>query len=689
MNDLEGRTARPFRPEIAELLNACTGTGTSVLIYPAQAKQPHHFYAGVARAPALSLLEAILCTLGGRLKPEGPVRYEEIVVVSADRPAGAITPPLSLRAPDGTSVTRDDRRAVWCYRSAPPPAADSSSESPEEEDADSGPRKRRARLGRASRYEAATNASSPAAFSDFDIQVPMTDAGPAYAERVASLRRILETLSSRAHRSLLVVCLDVLDYRSPGESLEHSRLQGDAALELGTLQRWIDAAAAGTSHRTDLVLYSEDTDIAALFAGAGLPRQPAQVAHHHLDWPTVRYNGHNLHHVAWPCGTHPLGDDFTHGTAFSVHAGTSKAPSHDQLGYASRTLGAWLRGQDGARLRMGGAKPTVPEFDDGQLISRAFWSQVDLPGVMNQLAGVFFEPHHLRCLVGDGRDGKPLGLFDAMAYMQGVAREVHSNQAFHDRVKDVWQRSSRLLLWGEGGTGKSFVGKELSTVLFGNRYNPIGCQAYTDEKALSRGLYGSETGLVGSQDDTAFLKQLRTTHGFTVMILDEVGHINKHDFSAGIALLYGILEERTATPNNTQLAPVSMWNTIIIMTANLPSFPPPGVGAEHHTAIRRRMTDYEYVPLTQEEARRFARWYLVEQMQEHLGHVAVCSLGDLAALDTGPPLPLTPSALVPYVQRLLVDPVRSALASAGITKDQGDVLVDLTPFARQALANAR
>jgi hypothetical protein len=280
--------------------------------------------------------------------------------------------------------------------------------------------------------------------------------------------------------------------------------------------------------------------------------------------------------------------------------------------------------------------------------------------------------------------------------MQESARRITDPQKFHDAVADRWRKASTLLLWGEGGTGKTYLGKILSDLVFGDHRDPFPCQQSSSggQDNLGYGfkarVFGSPPGYIGSERLTSVGQQFFETRGFTVMIFDEIQTIAPPaNFGEGMKPLYDLVYERKYMPENSALThnrPIWLWNTIFVLTANLPSFPPPGVAQHDQTAIVRRVSAHEVKLLRDDEVAAFVQWHLPRAVQFRLGGVAVCTCDDLTRefrrlrlLNRS--LDLLRSELEPTLDRIM-----GILRARDVTPSNAPLALDITDAVRKAIA---
>ena len=689
---MSARRHHPFSAAVSRLLTTCRGEGVTVAVMPEAGPSPHHFYAGVARAPAVSFLEALLLLLGGD-DEAGRRRYDEIVVINAgvrwndgmpSDSAGPDKPPEeTIRLPQGK------RGAVWCtwwFRRPPEPTSANrvSEDSPEQGRPD--PLNRRRRWADVARQEA--NAAAMA--DEYPDQVPATEAGPQLPKRHKALRDILVALSKRSHPTLLLLEIAVLDYPSTNDvPQDHGQISDDGLEQMAWLPQWIDERVE-TPSQLDLVLYSRNRRRIEAFLGPGLPRRPEGLTG---QWHATSYHGRNLPIVEYPWGPFPWGESlFSGDRGFQELDGTAHDSPEGRRSYPGRTLRALLRGQAGSdgqtpRLRLGAVRPLVPPRGAATTIDRVFWSQVDVAALRSSLEKAYF----------GASDNQPItNLLATIEYMQEVAAEITDPASFHEAVRSRWTQASSLLLWGEGGTGKSFLGELLGDLVFGHEPLLVSCQqtgggSHQDPVSVFRSrFFGPPAGFVGGDQLTDVGQHLVTTDGLTVVILDEVNDIAPGDFGRSMKTLYGVLHDREYSPQNPGLIVgrrIPLWNTIFVLTANLAGFPPKGTRPQDREAMARRVTDHEFRLLDDEQVERFVPWYLPRAVEKKLGQRMVCTCGPLEpalvrnlGLEQRSPDRLT-KELDPMAEEA------SSRVRARLEGREWPLLVDITDAVREALTH--
>jgi hypothetical protein len=687
---------RPLQPEVARLLELCQGQGAVVAVVPAGSSEhhpPHHFYAGVARAPALSFLEALLLALGGDL-PDGSRRYDEIVVANANllwNENGLDKPPqeiLHFNTPAGV-VERGNSWSTWWYRKPASLDGEEKAEEPSPGDRPDplagGGRLRRGDWKKVGRKEGSQDVAAA-----FPVQIPLREKGTLYPQRHRELRQIVETLEARPHRTLLLLEMAVLDYPTLDSAPhDHGDISEEGIAWMSWLPSWINLRAPRSS-RLDVVFYSRNRQRVDAFLGGGLPRCSGERTG---KWRTSSYDGKNLERIEYPWGSHPWGADvFTGDPGFEPQDGTHNDSPQGRQSYPNRTLRALLRGAapsgEVTKIRFNWPRPIPPQrpAEPRDLIDRGFWSQVDLPVLRQALAREYF---------GAEANSAVAELLATLELMQESARSINSPQKFHDAVADRWRRASTLLLWGEGGTGKTYLGKILSDLIFGDHRDPFPCEQSAGGNENNPGLgfkarvFGSPPGYIGSERLTSVGRQFFETRGFTVMIFDEIQTIQPGDFGAGMKALYDLVFERKYLPENSALThdrPISLWNTLFVLTANLPSFPPPGVAPQDQKAITRRVSAHEVKLLRDEEVAAFAQWHLPRAVQFRLGGVAVCTCDDLTR-ELGR-LRLHSRSLDELRNELepTLDRVMASLRARDVTPSQAPLTLDITDSVRKAIA---
>jgi hypothetical protein len=689
----------PLHRDIARLLDACQGQGSVVTVKPAgPPADHHHFYAGVARAPALSFLEALLLVLGGN-REDGCRRYEEIVVATAGTSWSGDDLQRSLEEALMLPSTADPAErggawGVWWYRRPPlaATAATARSAAPAPETGgrpDPGGPRRESRLGAYGNVGTAAQiarAGGPGAA--FPLQISATETGDRFPKRCVELGAIIETLERRTHRTLLLLELGVLDYPSPEQAPRgHAEITGTGPTSLLWLPHWIDARS-GKRHLLDVVLYSRNRQVVEAFQGSGLPRRPAN---HPGRWPTVAYQGRNVVGIEYPCGAFPWGPQFAGDGGFKPLDGAAR-DGHEQRGsYPNRTLKALLRGESlsagGARLKIADVRPTPPPHGGASAwIDREFWSRVEVQLLRESLRREYFGAENSKAVQD---------LLGAIEFMQRKAQTIGDPELFHNTVKARWQRASALFLWGDGGMGKSFIGKLLAPLVYGVGDPPIiKCQEMGDGHGQGTGhfrnqFFGPAPGYFNADVPTIIGRHLIETQGFTVVILDEVNRIAPQ-FEDSMFVLFGILEDRQYLPGNASLVdhkPINLWNTIFVLSANLSSFPPPEVPAQNRSAIERRVSAHHIKTLDRDGIHEFGQWYLPTTLEKRLGGVVVCSCSDLRDDIAGLAIEATnPDVLIKTHLDPVVDTAQSALEQQGITSLTSPLFLDVTGVLRHALA---
>jgi hypothetical protein len=684
----------PIHGEVVRLLETCRGEGTVVAVMPAgDPVGHHHFYAGVSKAPPLSFLEALLLVLGGD-REDGSRRYEEIVVVNAGRAGseGELDTPLEevirLRS-GGVTVERGGVWDSWWYRR--PASVESASPQANLPGNRPDPRGRLRGEGRRAQYEgvAAEPRGSAAGGGDFPLKISGTETAEYLLKRYDELKQIVETLEGRTHPTLLLLELAVLDYANPDLTPPDRIRITDAGVEkMDWLRKWIDGRSDRPS-RLDLVLYSRNRSRVEAFRQTGLPRRPSNVQG---NWPALAYRGKNMLSIEYPCGPFPWGRSlFSGDRGFQPEdGGPGDTPLHRST-YANRTLKSLLRGETPsgkpARIQFASARPAPPPRPEPTpWISREFWSRVDLPLLRQAVQHEYF---------GVQDNSAVQRLLDTIQFMQRQAEMIDDPVAFHHAVQSRWAQASTLLLWGKGGLGKSFLGQVLAPLIYGHSEHMVSCQEAGgggggDPTANFRSrFFGSPTGYVGSDQLTDAGAHIIESAGFTVLIFDEVNDIAAGNFANSMEILFGILQDRRYMPSNPALSrngePTSLWNSIILLTANLPSFPPPDVPSEKREAIMRRISAHEVKLFDEEISVSFAQWYLPKALEKLLGGVAVCMCGDL-----------TPEIRrkdfkqrIPDTLRKTLDPfaqaAQSELNEAGISAANCPLILDVTDVLRRAL----
>lgn len=682
----------PFRPEIASLLQACQGHGAVVAAVPAGTPPVHHFYAGVTRAPAVSFLEALLLVLGGDLPDGGGRRYDEIVVVSAsrkwnednlDKPGEEI---LRLSLPGGVTE-RGGEWATWWYRKpaqtdAPPAGRSTDGGRPDPLG--------KGRSSRAERWsDLGQRPSGTGTAAEFPLQITCTEQGRKFPDRHQELKRIIETLQERPHRTLLLLEISVLDYATPESApADHHDISEEGIRQMSWFPAWIDAQSE-RGGRLDVVIYSRNRNRVDAFLGAGLPRRPNN---YNGEWPVSFYHGRNLIRVEYPCGPFPWGERlFIGDRGFAAQDGTLGDSPQGKRSYSNRNLRSLLRGEtpsgDMARLRFAAARPLPPPRPEPHdLIDREFWSRIELPVLRRALDREYFGARENAALVE---------LLDTIAFMQDRARSLSHPQDFHEAVKNRWLKASTIFLWGEGGLGKSHLGSVLCELIYGHKQLVVRCQesggggARDPVLVFRTKFFGAPAGFESGNQLTGVGLHLNTTRGFTVVVLDEADQIAPDDFGSSMKVLYGVVHDREYSPQNqalTQNRPLSLWNTIFVLTANLKSFPPPALEPEALEAVSRRFSSYEMTALDKDGAVRFAQWYLPRAVENTLGGVALCTCDDLTEELRRLQLRDRSPAKVQQALGRVVRRAADAMEQAGITPQRCPSLLDVTQYLREALS---
>ncbi|HLX08681.1 MAG TPA: hypothetical protein VKY89_12550 [Thermoanaerobaculia bacterium] len=689
----------PLHHELARLLAACQGQGTVATVKPAgPPADHHHFYAGVARAPAHSFLEALLLVLGGN-REDGSRRYQEIVVATAgtswsgDDLQRSHDEVFTLPAA-AAGGERGGAWGVWWYRrpavaataveARPAPAAPASDGRPDP----GGPR--RSRESRMGAYGDTGAAARPgpegAAAAAFPLQVAATETGDRFPKRCDQLRAIVQALEGRTHRTLLLLELGVLDYPNPEQAPKgHAEITGTGPSSLLWLPQWIDGRK-GKPHLLDVVLYSRNRQVVEAFQGSGLPRRPPN---HTGGWPTVAYRGRNVVAIDYPCGAFPWGPRFAGDQGFKPLDGAAPDGFEQRGAYPNRTLKALLRGESlaggGARLKIADERPTPPPPGAAStLIDREFWSRVEVQLLRESLRRDYF---------GAEDNTAVQELLAAIELMQRKAQAIADPETFHETVKARWQRASALFLWGDGGVGKSFLGTLLSRLIYGLQDPPIiSCQEMGDGHDIGHfrnQFFGPAPGYEGANDLKTAGRHLASTQGFGVLILDEVNRILPR-FEDSMAVLFGILETRQYMPGNPSLVdhrPINLWNTIFVLSANLASFPPPEVQSQNRAAIERRVSAHHLRTLDRDGRSEFGQWYLPAALEKRLGGVVVCACGDLRGdIDRLALAAESPDVLIKDHFAPIVETAQSELERQGIASLSAPLFLDVTSVLRQALA---
>jgi hypothetical protein len=648
---------------------------------------PHHFYAGVTRAPALSFLEALLLTLGGDL-PDGSRRYEEIVVVSANvlyNEGSLDKPPAEIIrfTTSAVAVERNAEWATWWFRKPASIAAGKAVTEGGRPDPKS--QESRRQLYNQPRRTATDTEVAPL----FPLQITCTVAGDKYPIRHRELRQIVETLAAHQHRTLLLLEMAVLDYPTPSAAPADHELIVETGIEaMAWFPDWINARSESPGP-LDIVLYGRNRRRLEAFLGEGLPRRrPGQTG----PWHASHYHGRNLIWIEYPCGAFPWGERlFTGDRGFEVRDGTRDDSPEGRRSYPNRTLRALLRGEtpsgDLARIRIAIVRPVPPPRPEPQeWIDREFWSRIDLPALRQALAREYF---------GSETNHAIQNLLSALELMQGNARVILDPRDFHHSVAERWRQASTLFLWGEGGTGKSYLGNVLAELIYGYHGHLFKCQesgggGYRDPVSGFRSrFFGAPPGYQDSDRLTDAGRHLVETQGFTTLIFDEVNMIAPDDFGNSMRVLYGIVHDRTYSSQNPHLIqnrPISLWNSVFVLTANLSRFPPPGLEAQDQEAVTRRVSAHELKLLEDREVAGFVQWYLPRAVESSLGGVAGCTCDDLTpVLKRLPFQGRSPDKLRKELTRI-VEATQASLRESGITLARCPLVLDITEHLLKVLS---
>lgn len=681
------RETEPLHREVARLLSVCRGQGAVAAVVPSL-EQPHHFYAGIARAPALSFLEALLLVLGGNL-PDGRRRYEEIVVINAnllwneqdlDKPPDEIIRLSSASGP----VERNADWATWWFRKPASVNAAKTAAGGDRPD----PKNRETRRQLYNQPRQAAEDSDAA--RQFPLQITATVSGEKYPNRHRELKQIVEMLASRQHRTLLLLELAVLDYPTPDSApADHGTIVEKGIEAMRWFPAWINARSESPGP-LDVVLYGRNRRRLEAFLGDGLPRR-RQGQGHAGEWQTSSYHGRNLVWIEYPCGPFPWGERlFTGDRGFEPRDGTRDDSPEGRRSYPNRTLRALLRGEtpsgEVSRIRFTSVRPVPPPRPDPhERIDREFWSRIDLPALRQALARDYF---------GSETNRAVQGLLSTIEVMQENARVILDPRDFHDSVAERWRQTSTLFLWGEGGTGKSYLGQVLAELVYGHHGHLVRCQesgggGHRDPVSGFRSrFFGAPPGYVDSDRLTDAGRHLVETQGFTTLVFDEVNMIAPDDFGHSMRVLYGVVHDRTYSPQNphlTQNRPISLWNTIFILTANLSRFPPPGLEVQDQQAVTRRVSAHELKLLDDGEVPGFVQWYLPRAVENALGGVAMCTCADLTEeLGRLQLLSRSPDKLRKELTGV-VEAVQGSLREAGITPATSPLILDITAAVREAI----
>jgi hypothetical protein len=480
----------------------------------------------------------------------------------------------------------------------------------------------------------------------------------------------------------------VLDYPTPASApVEHAQIVETGIELMSWFPAWINSRTESPGP-LDVVLYSRNRRRLEAFLGEGLPRRPS---HHGGPWHACHYHGRNLTWIEYPCGRYPWGEGlFTGDSGFDARDGTRDDSPQGRKGYSNRTLRALLRGEtqsgDLARIRVTSVRPIPPArpVRGDALIDREFWSQVDLPMLRQALGREYF---------GSVTNQAVQNLLAVLELMQENARQIQQPRDFHDSVAGRWRHASTLLLWGEGGTGKSYLGKVLAELVYGHQGFLLKCQesgggGRRDPIVFRSRFFGAPPGYQDADQLTDAGRHLVETQGFTTLVFDEVNMIAPEDFGSSMRVLYGVVHDRSYSPQNphlTQNRPISLWNSIFVLTANLGQFPPTGLEAQDREAVTRRVSAYELKMLADAEVPAFAQWFLPRAVETALGGIAICTCDDLSGALAH--LPFTSRSPDKLRQELapVVDAAHASLRLAGITRVRCPLVLDITEHLRKAL----
>jgi hypothetical protein len=617
------------QPEIARLLDLCTGRGRAVLVTPAMAKDPHHFYAGITRPPVFSMLEALLLALGGTL-PDGSRRYEEIVVVSsgseydengADCPREEI---VKFQSPAGT-IERGGEWRTWWYRGSPRPAATPSSTPASA-----------ITLRPAPRLAAA--ASSPD-FPSYPTDVP-GDRGARFPNRHLALRRIIGNLQSGRRRALLLVNLAVLDYIGPSAidraiAEEHAGIKDVGIRDMQWLTDFINASVGDDASTLDVVFFTRNVDRAVAWRTVGLPRRPNKWEG---QWSVVKYSAVRLPHIQFPCGPYPWGPMFSNDSSFTRHDGTSDGRAEMETRYHERTLLRLLRGETiegfASRLRAGNVSPTVPTVSRPVAgLDPDYWAALDVAAVEAAFRRRYFASGSIVCRAQIApRPALPLvdNLFAAMHRLHSLARTEPRRLADAVIVKE-WRTASTILLFGAAGTGKTLLGELLCPLMFGHDVLTVSGSEVASGgdrdpgQGLKYKLFGAPNPYQGAEALTPLGQHVVQHHGFTTLIFDEFEKAIPGDLQAALSPLYELCAKRVYKPANGS-ANTHLDNAIIVVTANLDAWPAPGITPTNQGAVERRILPWQYAEFAPDQIQQYAEWYMVNYLFRQLDGTSVCYL---------------------------------------------------------------
>ena len=120
-----------------------------------------------------------------------------------------------------------------------------------------------------------------------------------------------------------------------------------------------------------------------------------------------------------------------------------------------------------------------------------------------------------------------------------------------------------MMFIGYSGTGKTYLAKKLSEVVYGDNksFIRLDMSEYSDKVSATK-LYGTSPGYVGYEDGGVLTKALKGKNG-CVLLLDEMEKANEEVFNVFLQ----VFDEGRLTDNKGKQ--VDFANTIIIMTSNI------------------------------------------------------------------------------------------------------------------------
>ena len=603
-------------------------------------------------------------------RPGGGLRYQEILVVNAGSDVGELDKPedeiISVRAADGSRVLRGQDWETWWYRR---------------------PQNARPEAPRQGGQPSPRRMAAWEATSANDHPEPvLAESGTEFPNRFRRLKRIIEQLSSASHPSLLLVEIGALDYHRPPHGVieRHSLLSDEAQRHLDWLRDWINSRRPDGGSQLDVVFYSRNPAHLSAFTDSGLPARPANSPD--LNWKQFVYRGRNLPTVRFPGGPHPWGDVFSARDAQfdRIDGSPSDSPKEQQI-YPGRTLRALLRGRSRSgqpvRLRFGAPPPVVPERSpDAPGIDAAFWSRIDVEAIEAALDRSYF---------GSRQTPAVADLMAELHWRRQVCLTA-PGRLDSNEVRARWAQNSALVLWGEGGGGKSFLGLTIARLIFGSDAFLFSCQNAQSPVQFQAQFFGSAAGYVGSTQRPPVCEHLMQTRGYTVIILDEFNRIEPDNFAEGVKQIYGLVQDRVYKASNQEVhggRPLPLWNTIFVATANLDAWPPAGVQNTDRGAIVRRFRAHEIRELSEEQVAEFVRWKLCRTIEDDLSGVAVCHCEPLPIFRAMGFNERTPDQLAKRMQANdgPIERVLGALVRSGVTVESAPAYFNITALAREAL----